>query len=64
MVSRWLCRLTLVLLAIAFGAGCIRSALPATERPPAARVDVIAVGKADAILVSSAAGKHLLIDGG
>jgi len=44
--------------------GCPRNPLPAPSRPVAASVDVIAVGKADAILVSSASGKHVLIDGG
>jgi competence protein ComEC len=44
--------------------GCARNPLPPSSRPVLASVDVMAVGKADAILLSSATGKHVLIDGG
>lgn len=45
--------------------GCARRPLPPpTTRPVVASVDIIAVGHGDSILVRSAAGKRLLIDGG
>jgi competence protein ComEC len=43
---------------------CASNPLPPPSRPAAVSVDVLAVGHADAILLSSASGKHLLIDGG
>jgi len=49
---------------LALGATCVRSPLPGSAIRPSATVDVIAVGHGDSILVSSGAGKHLLIDGG
>jgi competence protein ComEC len=42
---------------------CLREPRPTPERP-AAQVDVMAVGHGDSILIASAAGKRLLIDGG
>jgi competence protein ComEC len=63
MVWPWLRRLPWALLALCLA--CPRRPLPPSPaRPALATVDVIAVGHGDAILVSSAAGKHLLIDGG
>lgn len=46
------------------GLACARNPLPAPSRPVAVSLDVLAVGQADAILLSSAANKHLLVDGG
>jgi competence protein ComEC len=43
---------------------CVRSPLPGPAVRPSATVDVLAVGHGDSILVTSGAGKHLLIDGG
>lgn len=42
---------------------CMRESLPTTARP-SAQVDVIAVGHGDSILITSAAGKRMLVDGG
>lgn len=64
MARAWLCRSLWALLAGALCLGCARSPLPAPPHPASAWVDIIAVGHGDSILVGSAAGKHLLIDGG
>jgi competence protein ComEC len=57
---RFLCALTSAVL----GASCVREALPVRPAQSAVQVDFIAVGHGDSILVTSAAGKSLLIDGG
>ncbi|MBN2576383.1 MAG: MBL fold metallo-hydrolase [Deltaproteobacteria bacterium] len=63
MSRTWLGHLRWALLALCLG--CPRNTVPPpTSRPTLATVDIIAVGHGDAILVTSAAGKRLLIDGG
>lgn len=68
MAWRWPTRWAQALLAATLWLGCARGVLPPPEHPtlapPLASVDVISVGRADAILVRSAAGKRMLIDGG
>jgi competence protein ComEC len=53
-----------VLLALLGCLACPRRPLPAPVGLAPAWVDILAVGHGDAILIGSAAGKHLLIDGG
>ena len=64
MPRSWLCRIQQALLAGALGLACTRSPLAAPPSRAAATVDIIDVGHGDAILISSAAGKRMLIDGG
>lgn len=52
------------LIAAALGLSCVREALPARPVLAAVQVDFIAVNHGDSILVRSAAGKTVLIDGG
>ena len=52
------------LIALALGLSCVREALPARHVQAAVQVEVIAVGHGDSILLKSAAGKSVLIDGG
>lgn len=59
----WLCRL-LGALAFVQALACLRTQVPTPSNRTSLQVDVISVGQGDAILVSSPAGKHLLIDGG
>jgi competence protein ComEC len=56
-------RLARALLAGLLCLGCVREPRPTPVRS-AAQVDVIAVGHGDSILITSAAGKRLLVDGG
>jgi len=51
------------LLAAVLCLACLRESRPTPERL-AAQVDVIAVGHGDSILIASAAGKRMLVDGG
>jgi len=60
----WLLRSLWMLLAGALCLACVRRPLPAPPTRPSASVDIIAVGHGDSILITSAAGKSLLIDGG
>ena len=64
MGSRWPRRWPWLLLVSLLALGCPSRPLPPPAQPALASVDFIAVGHGDAILVSSAAGKRLLIDGG
>jgi beta-lactamase superfamily II metal-dependent hydrolase len=57
-------RILWALIAAALGFACVRGALPARPVRAPVQVDFIAVGHGDSILVTSAAGKSLLIDGG
>jgi beta-lactamase superfamily II metal-dependent hydrolase len=57
-------RILWTLMAAALGMSCMREALPARPVQSAVQVDFIAVGHGDSILVRSAAGKSVLIDGG
>jgi beta-lactamase superfamily II metal-dependent hydrolase len=57
-------RLAWALLALVACLACPRRPWPAPSAPAQAWVDVLSVGHGDAILIGSALGKHLLIDGG
>jgi beta-lactamase superfamily II metal-dependent hydrolase len=52
------------LIAVVLGLSCVREALPARHVQAAVQVDFIAVGHGDSILLRSAVGKSVLIDGG
>ena len=52
------------LLALGLCLACARSPLAAPPHPASAVLDIIDVGHGDSILITSAAGKRLLIDGG
>jgi competence protein ComEC len=52
------------LIAAVLGFACVRGSLPARHVQATVQVDIIAVKHGDSILVISAAGKSLLIDGG
>lgn len=68
MLSQASFRLLITVLAVACTVACSRTQVATSPTRSAVRVDVIAVGQGDAILLSSSpvssAGKHVLIDGG
>ena len=61
--DRWL-RMVWALIAAAWSLSCARAALPVRPAPAAVHVDFISVNHGDSILVTSSAGKSVLVDGG